>query len=286
MIDTPLSPTRPSLRPIVKWVGGKSRIVPQLLPLLPGNVRELRHVEPFAGGAALFFSLRPVRALLGDINPSLCGMYSAVRDDVEAVIAVLAELARSHSAERYYEIRRVYNEALLARCLSPAQAARFIYLNKTCFNGLHRLNRKGQFNAPLGDKRAPWVLQPQCLRAASEELQRVELRARSFEELLYELGEGDFVYCDPPYDANGASRGFVHYNAVPFDSSAQDRLCEVFSELDRRGCKVMLSNSDTTANWRRYGDFNIQTVEAPRAVNSDGRGRGLVRELVVRNYFA
>lgn len=274
-------------KPILKWVGGKSRVVPQLLPLLPAQVGTLRHVEPFVGSAALFFALRPRRALLGDINRSLCAMYEAVRDQVEDVIVELSKLAREHNAFQYYVVRRQYNDARNAAKPSVLRAAQFVYLNRTCFNGLHRLNSRGEFNVPVGDRIEPWTLgddDVELLRAVSRELGRAELYAEEFSQLRDRLGPGDFVYCDPPYDTKRGARSFVRYNGKEFGPPEQDALCATFAELDRRGCLLMQSNSDTPANRWRYRHFNITTVRVARSVNCNAHARGCVSELVIRNY--
>jgi DNA adenine methylase len=266
----------------VKWVGGKSRILSQLTPLLPKGVELMRHVEPFVGGGALFFARRPERALLSDVNRQLCATYEAVRDDIEGVIAQLRELSASHSAERYYQVRHRYNHA--ARISSAERAALFVYLNKTCFNGLHRVNRRGEFNVPAGRYQNPRILDEAALRAASQLLRQAELRCESFESLLSYAKPGDFIYFDPPYEPVSETANFTAYAANGFDRSDQERLRDVFAALDRRRCKLMLSNSDVPFIRDLYRKFRIDVVAAPRAINCDAKRRGLVSEVVVRNY--
>jgi DNA adenine methylase len=268
--------------PIVKWVGGKSRILAQLLPLLPPGVELMRHVEPFVGGGALFFARRPARALLADKNPQLCATYVAVRDEVDAVIAGLRELAQGHGPERYYAVRHRYNHA--TRLAAAERAAMFIYLNKTCFNGLHRVNRRGEFNVPAGRYEKPRILDEALLRSVSRELLRAELKCAGFEDLLSQAKPGDFIYFDPPYEPVSPTANFTAYSQDGFDRADQTRLRDVFTELNRRRCKLMLSNSDVPFIRDLYRKFRIDTVAAPRAINCDATRRGLVSEVVVRNY--
>jgi DNA adenine methylase len=268
--------------PIVKWVGGKSRVLSQLIPLLPKGADLMRHVEPFVGGGALFFARRPERALLCDKNAQLCATYEAVRDDVQSVIDCLSELAIGHDAERYYLQRHRYNFA--TKLTRPERAALFLYLNKTCFNGLHRVNSRGEFNVPAGRYQNPRILDESLLRAASKELQRCEIRNDSFEALVAHAKPGDFVYFDPPYEPVSRTANFTAYSADGFSRDDQARLRDVFTELDRRRCKLMLSNSDVPFIRDLYSAFRVDTVAAPRAINCDAKGRGLVSEVVVRNY--
>jgi DNA adenine methylase len=264
----------------VKWAGGKSRLLSQLLPLLPSEAAYMRHLEPFAGGATMFFARRPGRAVLGDKNPHLCATYAAVRDAVEDVIALLRELAQSHSVGRYYELRERYNQR--AELADAERAALFIYLNKTCFNGLHRVNRRGDFNVPAGRYTSPRILDEVSLRAASRELQRVELCCEDFESMLGRAQAGDFIYLDPPYVPVTATARFTAYAAGGFTLDDQRRLRDVVDELDRRGCAVMVSNSDAAEVRELYRGYVIDTVSTRRSI-SCGR-RASVTELVVRNY--
>ena len=263
-------------------MGGKTRLLPQLLPLLPPGADSMRHVEPFVGGGAMFFSRRPQRALLCDKNADLCATYETVRDNVEALIVQLQALAADHSAERYYELRTRYNGAVdLPRV---ERAALFIYLNKTCFNGLHRVNRRGEFNVPAGRYQDPRILDEAALRLASNELARAEICCGGFERLLEHATSGDFVYLDPPYEPASKTADFTRYEQDGFTREDQVRLRYVFSELDRRRCKLMLSNSDVPFIHELYRGFHIDLVTSPRSINSDSAGRGLVTEVVVRNY--
>jgi DNA adenine methylase len=275
-------PPRHAPSPIVKWAGGKSRLLPQLLPLLPPAVERMRHVEPFAGGAALFFARRPPRALLCDVNPALIATYQAVRDSVEQVIVHLQRLSAAHSKQTYYQVRERYNRA--RKLERSERAATFIYLNKTCFNGLHRVNRRGEFNVPAGSYKNPRIVNESALRAASAELTRAQLRCDGFEGLLSTARPGDFVYLDPPYEPASDTANFTAYAQQGFGRKEQLSLRDVFAELDRRGCKLMLSNSDVPFIRELYCRFDIRRVSALRAINRDATKRGAVAEVVVRNY--
>ncbi len=277
----PVQVPRRAPAPIVKWVGGKGRLLAQLEPLLPSGVERMRHVEPFAGGAAMFFARRPSRALLCDVNPALVNTYQMVRDRVDDVIDELEQHASRHDKDHYYRVRERYNRG---RDDGAARAAMFIYLNKTCFNGLHRVNKRGEFNVPAGRYVNPRILDHDGLRAASLQLRHADIRCASFESLLADARPGDFVYFDPPYEPVSHTANFTSYAQDGFTKEDQTRLRDVYSALTRRGCRCMLSNSDVPFIRELYRDFRIDTVAAPRAVSCDAKTRGLVSEVVVRNY--
>lgn len=231
----------------------------------------------------MFFSLAPRRALLSDVNPALIRTYEAVRDDVESVIVHLRKLAAKHDEQAYYRVRARYNASRLE---DAEHAATFLYLNKTCFNGLHRVNRKGEFNVPAGRYKNPRIVDEGALRAASVVLAQAEIRRAGFESLVESARPGDFVYFDPPYEPVSETASFTSYAQDGFGWEDQERLRDVFRELDRRGCKLMLSNSDVPQIRQLYGGYEIDTVAAARAINCNAGGRGLVSEVVVRNYVA
>lgn len=271
-------------RPIVKWVGGKSRLMAELLPRLPAGAERMRHVEPFLGGGAMFFARAPERALLCDVNADLVAMYDAVREDVAAVQVVLAGLAVRHAEDgpgTYAAVRAAFNRRGAMRF---ERAAQLLYLNKTCFNGLWRVNRRGDFNVPIGSYARPAILDVEALEAAAAALRRAELRCQPFERLLDEVGAGDFVYLDPPYDPLSATSSFTAYAAGGFGQGDQARLAGLFDELAARGIPSLLSNSDTPLVRRLYRRHRIETVVAPRAVSASRSGRASVREVLVANY--
>jgi len=267
--------------PFLKWAGGKGRLLGQLLPLLPPGVKQRRHAEPFFGGGAMFFARQPARALLSDVNGELVAAYRMVRDRLEEVLAALAPHAAQHGPAHYYTVRDRYNRG---EGTEPERAAMFIYLNRTCFNGLHRVNRRGEFNVPAGRYRNPRILDREGLRIASALLRRAELRCDDFEALVGDARPGDFVYFDPPYHPVSETSRFTDYAAGGFGPDDQTRLRDVFRALDRRGCRLMLSNSDTPFIRDLYRGYRLDLVAAPRAINSDRTRRGPVTEVVVRNY--
>lgn len=279
-ILAPAVPATPA-KPFVKWVGGKGRLLGQLVPLLPPGVERMRHVEPFVGGGAFFFGRTPQRALLCDVNGKLIRTYQAIKSDVESVIEALAPLAAAHDKDRFYARRSAYNTG---RHTDAEHAALFIYLNRTCFNGLHRVNRKGEFNVPFGRYKNPRISDPDGLRSASRALRRTTIVRDGFEGLLRRAKPGDFVYLDPPYEPVSRTANFTGYASGGFTQDDQRRLRDVYAELDRRGCKLMLSNSDVPFIRELYARWNIDTVWAGRAINRDGDKRGKVAEVVVRNY--
>jgi len=238
------------------------------------------------GGAAMFFARRPGRALLADVNPELVATYESVRDDVDGVIAALGRLAAAgHAKVAYYGVRTRYNARGTARVDSKVErAAMFLYLNKTCFNGLHRVNRRGEFNVPVGRYTNPRILDESALRSASLALAGADLRCEPFETLLERARPGDFVYLDPPYAPVSDTANFTAYAQDGFGRDAQVRLRDVYRELDRRGCKLMLSNSDVPMIRDLYRGFTIDVVMAPRMVSCDAKTRSAVAEVVVRNY--
>jgi DNA adenine methylase len=272
--SAPAEPVR--ARPFLKWVGGKGRLIEQLRPHLPSPFK--RYFEPFAGGAALFFALGPRRAVLTDVNAELIDCYRTVRDHVEDVIVALRR--HRYSAEHYYRVRAMDPAGLKL----PERAARTIYLNKTGYNGLYRVNRAGKFNVPMGRYTNPTVCDAENLRACSAALRRVELEQRDFAELGVRARAGDFVYFDPPYDPMSATAAFTSYAPGGFGPDAQRRLAELFAGLARKGVHVVLSNSDTPLIRELYRPFRITPILAARSINSRGSRRGKVGEVLVTSF--
>jgi DNA adenine methylase len=261
-------------RPFLKWAGGKSRLIAQYQPYLPTNVRT--YYEPFLGGGALFFHLKPQRAILSDINPELVNVYACVRDCVETVIAKLEHHAAHHSQTYYYQVRSSEPHA------SAEKAARLIYLNKTCFNGLYRVNRQGQFNVPMGRYKNPKICDPALLRAASTALQKATLTEQTFDQILTQLpSEQDFVYFDPPYHPLSDTSNFTAYSRSAFGEAEQIRLRDTFAKLSEQGTKVALSNSDCPFVRDLYQGFQIHTITATRAINSQPTKRGKITEVLI-----
>lgn len=267
-------------RPFLKWAGGKGQLLPELLARVPTVFG--KYYEPFLGGGALFFALysdgRVDEVHLSDANTKLMDTYRAVRDEVEAVIAELP--AFTNDRELYYRVRSWHHGDL-----APARrAARFIYLNKTCYNGLYRENQRGEFNVPFGRYRRPKICDADNLRAAAVALRHADLRCRDFDKILDLARPGDFVYFDPPYHPLSATSSFTSYREEGFGPDEQRRLARAFQQLDRGGVNVMLSNSDTPLIRELFGDYVVEKVEAARSINSKAERRGKISELIVRNY--
>ncbi len=261
--------------PFLKWVGGKTSLLPELLRHVPDRLR--RYHEPFVGGGALFFAVAPRRATLSDSNGELVHCYRQVRDDVYGVLDAL--VGHVYQREHYQIIR-----ALEPRQLTPAaRAARFIYLNKTCFNGLWRVNRAGRFNVPIGRYKNPRFHDPETLLAAQRALRGIEILHAPFENALARAAPGDFVYLDPPYDPVSATSSFASYTPDGFTWDDQKRLARACIALNRRGVRFLLSNSATDRVRELYRGFEQRLVRAPRFINSKADSRGRVDELLVFN---
>jgi DNA adenine methylase len=268
-----------SVRALMKWCGSKVRLLPELCSRVPDDVLERRHVEPFCGSAALFFAIHPEQALLADQNQRLIDTLRSVRDDPEDVIANLRDFEGEHSRELYYETRHYVNLGCLAGAL---HAAAFLYLNRTCFNGLYRENARGEFNVPMGDYKQPRILDPEAIRTAARALQSARLVVGSFDETILLCGPNDFVYLDPPYEPISPTSNFTAYNKSGFSRKDQLRLREAFGHLTSIGCPAMLSNSDTDFTRDLYEGFLIESVTVQRSVSAGKRERA--REIIVRNY--
>jgi DNA adenine methylase len=268
--------------PFLKWVGGKGKLERSLSAWYPPGIELMRHVEPFIGGGAVFFARAPERALLCDINRDLVQTYVSVRDEVSLVVRHLERLAAGHGEESYYKVRERYN-ARDHKTLAE-RAALFVYLNKTCFNGLYRVNKSGHFNVPMGRYAKPAIADVATLKAASLTLAQADIRCLPFEALVAEAKPGDFVYLDPPYEPVSRTANFTAYASDGFTQADQTRLRDVFRELDRRGSKLMLSNSNVPFIRELYRGYQFDEVLAARAVSCDPKKRGAVTELVIRNY--
>lgn len=261
-------------KPFVKWAGGKRRLVPHLLRHIPARFGAYH--EPFVGGGALFYELHPAVAYLSDANERLVRTYRGIRDNVDDVILRLGTYP--HDQEFFLRLRK--EDVDLGSDVDVA--AWFIYLNKTGFNGLYRVNRKNEFNVPFGDFTNPTICDHDNLRACSRLLRRAEIEAEDFTSVLQRAQRGDLVYFDPPYMPLSQSSSFVSYTKGGFGPEDHRRLRDVALELKRRGVAVLLSNSSHPLVRELYGEhFRIVEVMAARAINSRGDRRGPVRELVI-----
>ncbi|BAT55101.1 DNA adenine methylase [Nostoc sp. NIES-3756] len=266
-------------RPFLKWAGGKSRLISQYLPHLPKNYQS--YYEPFLGGGALFFYLQPNKSVLTDINSELITTYCCVRDRVEDLIALLQEHKSKHNRDYYYSVRgKTVNNDL-------EQAARFIYLNKTCYNGLYRVNSQGKFNVPLGKYKNPNICPEDLLRSASLALSSSDIKQADFTAVLnFATSSEDFVFFDPPYYPISSTSYFTSYSQYSFGEKDHERLRNTCAELAIRGVKVVVCNSDCEFIKELYQEigFKIHFIEAARSINSNTKKRGMIKELLITSY--
>jgi DNA adenine methylase len=279
-----------TVRPFIKWAGGKTGLLPELLSLIPERFKssaENTYFEPFVGSGALFFALNPSRpmpqkAVLSDCNAELINLYTVVRDNVEELIQ---NLGKHRFTESYFYKVRAQDRSADYWVRSPLErASRFLFLNKTCFNGLYRVNSRGEFNVPYGDYDQPNLGDPINLRRCSEVLKSVELCVGSFQDVGTIAKGGDFVYFDPPYVPLSTTSSFTSYTKEGFGPKEQEQLVTLCQDLDRNGVLFLLSNSDSEITRALYKGFELRSVMAARAINSRGAGRGKISELLVSNY--
>ncbi|MEI9940784.1 MAG: DNA adenine methylase [Pseudomonadota bacterium] len=279
---------RADVKPVLKWAGGKRQLLEPILSFVERSFqgRIEKYFEPFAGGAAVFFALvarkKFEQAKLSDMNADLIRVYIELRDNADAVIAELEKLAALElSKETYYLVREKVRAKRPGK--DAARAARLIYLNRTGYNGLYRVNSSGEFNVPYGSYKNPRILDRPRLLSAAEALQGVELTVEDFESSCKKAKRGDFVYFDPPYVPMSKTASFAAYHSVAFTSAEHARLAETFARLTKRGVKTLLSNSDTPETRGLYREFDTHTVHATRAINSNATRRGTVPELLVHS---
>ena len=266
--------------PIVKWVGGKRQLMFELLKNMPENYN--RYFEPFIGGGALFFELQPQNGYISDMNEELINLYSVVRDDVYELIDDLNK--HKVSKEYFLKIRNLDRTEKYNKLSDIQKASRFIYLNRTCFNGMYRVNSQGQFNVPFGNYKNPRIVDAENLINCSKLLKNTEICCADFSEILNKVQKGDFVYFDPPYVPLNETSSFTSYTKDGFDLDMQFKLRDVCDKLDSKGVMFMLSNSDTKLVNELYSNYEIKKVFASRAINANGNGRGKITEVLVRNY--
>lgn len=275
-------------KPFVKWVGGKRQLLSQfrsmnLCPPEKFNPKTGRYFEPFVGGGAVFFDLLPKKAFLSDLNSELVITYNVIKNNIDELINSL----KKHKYDKVYFLKiRAENP----RQLSDVEiASRFIFLNRVCFNGMYRVNSKGQFNVPFGRYSNPIICDEKNLRKVSKELQGVEIKNQDYKQILKKARKGDFAYFDPPYYPISKTASFTSYTKESFSEKDQIELRDTFLELHKRGCFLMLSNSDTPFINKIYSDIikhgvRITKVEAGRMINSKASGRGKITEVLVINY--
>ena len=271
------------IAPVLKWAGGKRQLLDTLIPLVPKDYSV--YCEPFVGGGALFFALQPQSACINDVNHELIRVYTVIKNDVDALIEQLKQF--KNNKDQFYEIRSWDRNKDKYNHLSDIEkAARIIYLNKTCFNGLFRVNASGEFNVPFGNYANPNIVNEPVLRAISFYFNNSEIvfNAVDYAEILKNLPDNAFVYLDPPYDPVSVTANFTSYTKDGFSRDEQIKLRKCCDELNERGIKFMLSNSATDFICDQYSKYNIEIISAKRLVGADASKRGRIQEVIVRNY--
>jgi DNA adenine methylase len=263
----------------LRWIGGKSKSINVLTKYVPSEYS--RYWEPFLGGASMFFSIQPRTSILSDQNKHLIDCYKAVRDNPKALSEIIEIHRNNHSKDYYYLTRNEFNIG----GSQIDQAARFLYLNRTCFNGIFRVNKKGEFNVPFGEKKNSNLPTEDTINYASGLLKTAILYAGSYDEVLFskKVSPGDFVYLDPPYPPLNGTSNFTHYTKERFLISDQEKLFETAKLLNMKNCKVMISNADIPLIRKLYKDWNIYNLPVTRWVSANGR-RYFVSELVIINF--
>ena len=278
-----------TFQPFVKWVGGKRGLLSQIIPLLPEKFNN--YFEPFVGGGALFFELyskgllKNKEVFLFDINSELINAYNVVKKYPTKLINELETLKQNHSKEFYYEIRAWDRENDFLQRSDIQRASRFIYLNKTCFNGLYRVNKNNQNNVPMGSYKNPNICDYEAILSASNALQNANILNVSYKEVLKYASKNDLVYFDPPYYPLTQTASFTSYSEFEFLEKEQIELYEVFKSLSQKGCKVVQSNSDSQFINDLYHEYKIyEIILANRNINSKISQRGKIQELLIRSY--
>lgn len=273
----------PLVSPVVKWVGGKRQLLQDILKHIPDKYST--YYEPFVGGGAVLFHLQPRKMVINDINEELMNVYNVICNNVEELIEDLKK--HKNEADYFYKIRELDRDReKYAQLNNIERASRIIYLNKTCYNGLFRVNRQGEFNTPFGRYKNPNIANEATLKAVNNYFNKakITLKCGDFEEAVKGIRKGSFVYFDPPYDPVSESANFTGYDKGGFDKDEQIRLKKLCDKLNNRGVKFLLSNSSTEFILNLYKDYNITIVKAKRSINSKGDGRGDVNEVLVKNY--
>lgn len=271
------------LSPILKWVGGKRQLLSEIIPLIDESCDN--YVEPFIGGGAVLFRLQPKKAIINDYNTELINVYRTVRDDLDALVALLKEHEKYNSSDYYYEVRALDRTPDFDKMSNSEKAARIIYLNKTCYNGLYRVNSLGQFNSPYGKYKNPNIVNEVVLRAISKYLNGNEISIRSgdYKDVLNNIEKNSFVYLDPPYMPISSSSSFTGYTEGGFGYDKQVELKEECDKLDSKGVHFLQSNSDCEEIRELYKAYRIKVVKAKRAINSDAKKRGQINEVLIYN---
>jgi len=272
------------ISPIVKWVGGKRQLLTDIMPFIDRNCST--YVEPFIGGGAVFFELQPKKAIINDYNSELINVYTTVRNFPEQLIKKLEEHKNKNSEEYFYELRALDRKSEYASMSSIEKAARIIYLNKTCYNGLYRVNAAGQFNSPYGKYKNPNIVNATTIKAMSKYLQnpQITIKEGDYRDALKGLRKGAFVYFDPPYMPISSSSSFTGYTENGFSYEQQVELKKECDKLREKGIAFLQSNSDCQEIRELYKEYDIKTVQAKRTINSNANKRGEISEVLI--YYA
>ena len=270
----------PQAKPFLKWAGGKTQLMDEILNSAPKHFN--KYFEPFLGGGAVFFNLNPKQAFLSDLCEDLINCFIAVQQTPNELVQELESYP--YSEEFFYQIRELSRTEEFAKLSNLKKAARFIYLNKTCFNGLYRVNSQGHFNVPFGKYKNPQLFKIENIMACNQALKDVELKNATYDNILEKVSKDDFVYLDPPYSPLSQSASFTSYTSDGFSDNKQAELRNFCDKLNEKGAKFLLSNSYTTLILSLYKNYEIQTVKAKRAINSVSKGRGQINEVLIKNY--
>lgn len=273
-----------TLQPFTKWTGGKRQLLPVIKSLMPDNYNS--YFEPFIGGGAVFFELIPKKAIINDFNSELINCYRQIKDNPQKLIELLVEHQKNNSKDYYLELRSVDRDNRIHAMSDTERAARIMYMLRVDFNGLYRVNSKNQFNVPYGRYKNPKIVDSDLILSISQYLNKnnIEILTGDFEKAVEDVGDGDFVYFDPPYIPLSETSAFTSYTHEGFSYEEQVRLRDVFRKLDKKGAYVMLSNSSSPLVEELYKGFNIHKVEATRTNGAKASSRGKISEFIVTNY--
>lgn len=272
------------IAPFVKWVGGKRQIMPSIVELLPKKISTYTYIEPFVGGGATLFHLQPKNAIVNDFNIELVNVYTVIKNNLSELIEDLKK--HKNETSYFYELRSIDRTKKFQELTNVQKASRIIYLNKTCFNGLYRVNNSGEFNSPFGKYKNPNIVNEPTLKAVNNYLNTndIQLVSGDYESILQEANTNSFVYLDPPYHPISENSNFTGYIQGGWDMFDQIRLREACDSLNSRGIKFLLSNSSSGFIKDQYEKYHISIIKANRSINSDGAKRGEVDEVLIRNY--
>lgn len=270
-------------KPFLKWAGGKRQLLPVINELIPENYST--YYEPFVGAGAVLFDMQPKKAVINDANEELINVYRVIKNNIDELIIDLKE--HVNEEDYYYDVRKLDRTKEYKNMSDVKKASRILFLNKTCYNGLFRVNQQGEFNVPFGRYKNPNIVNEDTLRAVHHYLNNNDIKILNtdFEEAIKYMRKEAFVYFDPPYHPISDTSSFTGYTTDGFNAQDQKRLKKLCDSLDERGCRFLLSNSSANLIVDLYeDDYNLDFVDANRSINSKGDSRGEIKEVLVRNY--